>query len=317
MNTKDYLSKFVEFDKKYTFTPSADDNVLTIQALREVYDVIREYCNDIGEKGLRIDLPNTVNLHNHNPDDGWDLWRDDSGRTWVKRYRNYVRDISGIVLPTSLLGKVGETCARVRGAARGKWVFDFHVGIDWSPGEFAESDDSCLWSDYDLGRRLARERGLCAIRFYENNEGIGRALLWLASDGALHVFNNYHKDGITRESVARMLAEFLGKDKTINCNLQSHDLFINGDRSTALTNDSAYKYNTLVLDQVVDGKVHCAECFRNVDVETTTKTHYGRNVCPDCLNEYLQCPDCGEWFFVHHIGEDGLCWRCSREDIPF
>lgn len=327
MNTKDYLSKLIVFDKKYNFKPSNDNNTLTVDALREVYKVISAYCNELNKTdGFFIDLPNTVNLYNNNPNDDWNKWYDESGRTWVKRYRDYVHDISGISLPPSLLGIIGETCARVKGIPPQVWVFDFHAGIDWQPGSFGESKESCLWNGYDEGRRLASAQGISAIRFYKGGRGIGRALLWLSSDGLLHVFNLYHKNGITREGVATMLVEFFGDGWTyINCNLESEDLYINGDRSSALYNtnivkpENIYSQHSVIIDKIVDGVVMCAECFRSIPVEDATITYYGRYVCQECLDaKYNQCKICNKWHYKYHVGNDGICILCRNGvTMPF
>lgn len=324
MNTEKFLKKMVEFDKKYTAEPTVDDGTLTIEALREVYRVISSFCDKLNEQdGFFIDLPNTVNLHRNNPDDEWNKWRDKSGRTWVKRYRDYVRSISGgVVLPSALMGEVGETCARVRGTGRTSWTFDFHAGIDWSPGDYGESDESCLWGSYNLGRLLASKQGLCAIRFYDGNRGVGRALLWLTEDGLLHLFNLYHDDGITRESVANMLTKFFDGDWAYrNCDLVSRYLYINGESSVGLydknviDSDSVVPCGSVEVEQIIDGIIVCTECHKDFSVEQSTFTHDENYVCSACLARfYTRCKRCGEWLYHFRIGHNGCCmWNdaCS------
>lgn len=319
MNTKDYLSKLVSFDTRYKFTPEVDDNILTVDALRAIYRVISSYCNELNCEDFYIDLPNTVNLYRNYPNHEWNKWRDSDGRTWVKRYRDYVHDISGITLPSSLLGEIGETCRRVKGSSSKPWEFDFHAGVDWMPGEYAEKETSCLWSNYDIGRRLANMQGICAIRFYKGYAKVGRALLWLTSDMLLHVFNLYHEEDVARESVAKMLTEFFdGNWAFINCELDSENLFINGEMSTAVFNedivsrDKIYPSHSVIIDEIVDGSVMCAGCFTSVPLVDATQTYYNRYVCPECLRNYVQCNKCGEWFFPHHMHENNVCMLCHH-----
>lgn len=298
MNTVDYLKNIgLEFDKEYKFKTKVNKNALSKQALREAYKVLVDYCESIGWKtGIRLDLPNPVNLRLHNPNDGWDLWRDENNRTWVKRYRQYVRDISGIVLPSDLMGRVGEVCTRIRGVSSGDWIFDFHAGADWMPGQFAEKEDSCWWNSYNEGRVTASQKGLCAIRFYNNrrgdgNRGIGRAWLW-AYDNVLLMFNLYHANYESRESASKMLTQFLSStsgdwDFSI-AELDFENLFINNDATMVIFNkDIVTKpkdYYSVGLRIKGVEQMHCSQCYRPLDSENKIPVEHGLFMCQECFS---------------------------------
>ena len=144
----------IEIDQEYMFI-NGNENSIGTSGLRVIYDVIREYTNNINNRTpFTIDLPNPVNLANNDP--SWFLYRDEEqNRPFARRYADYVREISGgMKLGSELLGKIGEAANRVKGSSS-KVVFDFHNKIDWMPGDFGENENSCWWGAYNTGRIIA------------------------------------------------------------------------------------------------------------------------------------------------------------------
>ena len=173
------------------FQVTLPEGQCSTDGLRHINDYIGRWCYEQRQKGLMIDLPNPANLAKD--DYAWKLLRDSKGRNWVKRYADYVRDISGIKLGNKFLGQLGNAVTHgFTGINTTEYIVDFTDVCDWRPSQFGEKETSCWWTDYDeLRMSFFNGWGGSAIRFYdENNRGIGRAMIH-GDNGSLFFFNFY------------------------------------------------------------------------------------------------------------------------------
>lgn len=59
--------------------------------------------------------------------------------------------------------------------------------------------------------------------------------------------------------------------------------------------------------------VKCADCGRYIPPEDGTTVAYGGIICDDCLENYRQCGECGEWYIANDMQDthDGyICQNC-------
>lgn len=315
MVTSDFLASVgVEFDKQYYEVEEVlDQNVLSTGALRSLDRIIVSYRESTRKNNFYVDLPNAVNLSRC--DSSWKFYKVDH-KTWGLRYRDYIRKLSGgLTIPASLSSRLSEEAQRVRGGVESSGAcYDYHIGLDWRPGDFCEERNSCLWSTYDMGRQLASNEGnLCAVRFYDGSP-IGRALLW-AVDGVLLVFNAYGH--YSREDAAGVVAKqfraFGGHWEASNVNLDAGGLWVNHNYATAVYPDTASVFHDYEIE--IDGLRYCDCCDRWVLDDLTYIDGYG-SVCEDCLRDRFRlCDHCGEYVRSHNIyNVEGsrYCQDCIR-----
>jgi hypothetical protein len=327
----------LKLDYEYKYNPDCDDNTLGVDALRSLYNsVIVEYCRGVNQvSNFNLDLPNPVNLLRSFPDDHWGLYRDpDKNRTWVKRYADYIRDLSGLKLGSDLMGKIGEAAARLKGSGGDAWCFDFHLGADWSPGDFGEYFNSCWWNktQYNWGRLQASSEGLACIRFYDpargrgdGSKGVGRAWLWADSMDYINLFNFYWggDKNYRIEGALKMLIPFLSNASGrsfswLKRGFESVDdvLWVNNNEGYVLhTGDVPIRdWGYIELD--TSEACRCSRCDVWADIDGGAFDSYDNFYCEHCVSSgyVVQCAVCGQFYhddddLMRLPGGDGLICR--------
>lgn len=93
-------------------------------------------------------------------------------------------------------------------------LYDVTFALDWQPGDYGESKDSCYWWMGKLYLRALAQNGYGAVRQYNGDgKGIGRA--WIGPDvpqkGYIVCFNGYLKhDAVPHKRFAAALAQIVG-----------------------------------------------------------------------------------------------------------
>lgn len=61
---------------------------------------------------------------------------------------------------------------------------------------------------------------------------------------------------------------------------------------------------------------YCYDCHEpSIDLTTTER---GTEVCPVCLENYLQCSSCLKWYYqelVQQIDQELICYKCYADQI--
>lgn len=319
MNITEYLNSLnIVEDKiiKYEET-NGDLNALSDAGLRTVYkEVILKYVMKVRQTNFLIDLPNPVNLAKR--DSVWYQYKDDQKRTFQKRYFDYIRDISGIKIPASLIADIGETANRMRGKITEPVNIDFHFAVDWTPGEYKEKTYSCLWTDYNPGRLYLNDTGqLAAVRFYDDaGHPTGRALMVYYAD-ALRIFNLYTiNSNWTIADAALIVKSYIESIKPESplmmdtANLYIDYLYINGNKSIMVYDKEKSPPDSVHIDDMTT----CYQCGNlTADYESDRNDHC---ICLDCLSRYYSyCDECGEYTYNRDTREtaDGtvICNNCE------
>ena len=281
------------------------DGECSIDGLRHINSYIGRWCYQQQKNGLRIDLPNPANLAKENSD--WKKLKDSRNRTWVKRYADHVRDLSGIKLGTGFLGNLGDAVSHgFSSSGRTQYLFDFTDVCDWTPSEFGENENSCWWSDFDSLRRSFFEGGGgCAIRFYnpQTLSGAGRSMLYGTPDGHLFFFNFYEKNGDNNMARLRALLEVcfehLGVDdlEIEGCNFSSN-IYINNNalecfRSSSST--SPYEEYDMQIEQIYLCCHLCGEIYHKENIHEFEKSGENQYICHECFSDDLIQCNCGRY----------------------
>ena len=277
--------------------------------LRHINEYIGRWCYEQRKKGLVIDLPNPANLAKN--DSVWKLLRDSNGRTWVKRYADYVKDISGIRLGSKFLGQLGNSVTHgFTGINVTEYVVDFTDICDWSPPEFGEYENSCWWTDYnELRMSFFDGWGGCALRLYDDagRNGIGRAMIH-GDSGSLFFFNFYERNENANLDRLRGILEKVFSAVGINeveirdCDFSSN-IYINNNaiecRSEKSQRGSFYECYEMEVDRLFR---YCTICEDNYHINEMTQISNDQYICNHCQKreDLLEC-DCGRIGAEHQM----------------
>lgn len=281
--------------------------------------------------------------------DGWGLttpaprylWELPESFEWVwltaqgafpKRVARYYYQAQRVKLPDSVKAEVGNL-ARRYSESEVSYTFELVNRVDWRAGDFGDSG-SCYWGSNSEARNILHDNAALAIRFYNGEQGIGRAWIATIEDSMYIVFNGYGFPNPTF-TIARVFAAwrgltFKGIGLTSNGTADG-TLWIDGGKGYAvgapdqmadfaghydLEWDDPYAYRCErcgdVLSEVnaysdPDGYTYCADCYYELFADCghcgeTVANDYatyvdGEMICEYCLSRhYQQCEDCGEWF---------------------
>ncbi len=143
----------------------------------------------------------------------WDwVWKVEDGDyrgTFPKRVGKYYYKQFQLKAPDSFLAHIGNI-AREHSETEAHYDFEFVDDFNWQSGDFGD-DDSCFWGGRTQARKIMRENGTIAIRFYQNDEGKARAWVYpQEDDGTFIVFNGYGFLGNATLTIAKVMSQFFG-----------------------------------------------------------------------------------------------------------
>jgi hypothetical protein len=288
--------------------------------IQEAEDVVRAFDNETSH-GARFAFPSPRSLWNLNADwTNWMVVKGEFSGTWAKRYSSFVWKNFGCRPPESMIAKLGEILSKSANIEN-QYICDITNNFDWEPGEFAENEGSCWWSEFNHARTGLQANGGLALRFYKpNGEGNGRCWIYVEND-RMYIFNNYHHDNLTLYNMACLLATLLGvsyKRVRIDCprayvNAEHGFMIAPVDVISNLRKDECYE-----LD-FADSEEECYECDDCGRHHSENYEWYfpnnGDRVCPSCYeNHYFTCSDCCEVYYNDNgrEGADGdtYCGDC-------
>jgi hypothetical protein len=147
--------------------------------------------------------------------------------TFPKRVSKFYRQEMKLKCPPEFIQEIGNI-ARAHSGDAITYDFEFVNKIEWDAGDFGD-DGSCWWGDYEEAKPLLLSNGGLAIRFYQDNAGLGRA--WVVPVGEMFiVFNGYGFSSDSTLIIARVMAEFLGvMYKKISLINHNDLMYINND----------------------------------------------------------------------------------------
>lgn len=266
--------------------------------------------------------------------------------TWLTREGKLPKRIASHYFKTHSIKLPAELVAQIGNIARGNLVpgesysFDFTAAIDWEEGDFGD-DGSCYWGDRSAARDMLMDNGAIAIRFWENDFGMGRA--WLFDTGDFWVlWNGYGFDGDATLTIALVFSKFMNltykRIYLANRHTTSGTLYINSARgyvigtAQKIENITRYDFDwedyhgcyncgrAINQDDEyygADGEIYCERCYydRFDSCYRCGETHYMEDltiaedelICEYCLNHhYSLCPRCNEY----HRAE--ICPDCGK-----
>lgn len=237
----------------------------------------------------------------------WLVTKGEYAGTFPKRLSSYFYKRHQLRIDPTLLSVIGNL-VREHTEDRGRYYLDFDDQLNWCAGQFGDSG-SCFWGGRREARRIMRDNGGLAVRFYKTRNdqdlaeakyddvvGVGRA--WAAPDfpkeDCLTLFNSYgYPHGLL--AISRILATWLGLSyyRVNLCNW--------GDTSGVLyINSGGYTVAPLEVGTFKDA---------NLDLRWNRT---GIANCDDIEGDY-QCDNCGDFYEEEdgeEWGDDWYCWDC-------
>lgn len=283
----------------------------------------------------------------------WSTNEGDYKGTFPRRYSNWLFKAHKVKTPDSFLSELGNL-ARRHTEDNPVYDFEFVARFDWEAGEFGDAG-SCYWGVNEGALDVLYQNGALAIRFYEKDDGIGRAWLVQANSDLIILFNGYGFHGNSTMIIARVVATWLGVDyKRIslsNNSYQSGLLWIDDGIGYAIGEseviddigyydlrwetfearcyscDRALNQDTMMIglndesyceycyDETFDTCQLCSRTEYREDIERTQEDEF---VCQRCLEKFfMPCENCAEYVRVEQSVTIGDTTYCSRcaEDI--
>lgn len=245
----------------------------------------------------------------------WQIQSGDFRGNFGKRVRSYYHKVHDMKCPDSFIAAVGNL-ARQHSESRTVYEMDFTRDLQWTPGDF--NDNSCYGYEQ---RNILMEHRAFAIRFYEGNEGFGRAWIYEVEPNLYVLFNGY---GFETFEIARVFATYLNlpykRIVLLNNYSWSGLIYINesGHGYAIGTKEQLERFDRFDLE-FDDFLAECDRCGRTIDHEDDQ--YYAPNgdtYCYDCYHEYCDyCQDCGNDFwdddmtYVESV-DHSVCPSCLR-----
>jgi hypothetical protein len=236
-----------------------------------------------------------------------------------KRISSYYAKMYNIKCPAAFITEIGNI-AKSHTNEGETYTFEFVDEIDWSAGEFGESEDSCYWNDRAGARQMITDNGGLAVRFYGKHEqGMARAWMARIGDGVWVLWNGYGFSGNATLTIARIVATHLAVSyKKIDlCNYGSDygTLYINGGIGYAIGKleiiDSIHRHDLRWTN--IDIRI-CYECGDEISEDDYRLGSDDHTYCDRCYERLFDyCEHCSETYWIEDLqytGSESVCRYC-------
>jgi len=292
--------------KEYLFNDyyNNSDSILTIDS---IYDLLDDF---------QTDLFNVLTTQ-------WLVTKGVITGTFPKRIAKYFKQ-KNISLDSKILGKIGDLAKNSANIDTEKYYIDITNDFNWRDGDFGD-DGSCFWGGRSGARKLLKENGGYALRYYEkiddNFRGMGRCWFYPINNENIVIFNQYPSNFKLVKS-ARILSTLTGYNYQ-KCYLENNGgsvglIYINNGSGYVLSKEPMEENSDFDLNiDTKDYKIcdNCGEQFEEEEMFYISGVYvceYCRDdesyICDYCENEFLNYIDESFTTFDDQV----LCPRCTR-----